>query len=209
MLKPRGHRLERFHIQDPDKYAKALSEAEFVNIMMECAEEYQRTGESVGQSFSRMFQAQTPEGLLLRKAHSAIRQANSPSVVTEQSVSKSDGSAYDRLMEKAERLRAFDPDLTLEQAFAKVYTNPANTELAQQERRENRPNPSTNYPYPGGSTRNHQTWRCVVSSHRGGLQRMSTAARDKCASVAGGKTTRTADGGQKLQSSRDRPTHLV
>jgi hypothetical protein len=57
-------------------------------------------------------------------------------------------SAYDQLVEKANNLRKFDPGLSFDQAFAKVFSNPVNKELAEQERRENRP-VSTEYP-PGG-----------------------------------------------------------
>ena len=52
-------------------------------------------------------------------------------------------SVRPQLMEKAEKLRKFDPDLSLDQAFAKVYTNPVNANLAEQERRENRPQSTT------------------------------------------------------------------
>jgi hypothetical protein len=92
--------------------------------------------------------------LLLRKGHAAVKQANYPAVVTVQPVRKDaahdNKAAYDQLVAKAERLRAFEPDLTLDQAFARVYTNPVNIDFAEQERKENRPRGSTNYPFPGG-----------------------------------------------------------
>ena len=125
--------------------------------MEEAAQEFQKAGESIAQSFSRMFSAQTHDGLLLRKAHAAMKQANFPSVVTvaptqvggkDATDTNNNGAAYDQLVAMAERLRAFAPELTLEQAFARVYTSRANSDLAEQERRENRPGASTNYPMP-------------------------------------------------------------
>jgi hypothetical protein len=139
-------------VLEDEQYAKAITEKEFVDMLMECAKEYQRTGESVGQSFSRMFSADTPEALLLRKAHAAVRQANFPKVVTALPVSKSAGSAYDQIVAKANRLRELEPGLSFDQAFAKVFTDPANVNLTTEERRQNRPGPgaSTSYPMPGG-----------------------------------------------------------
>jgi hypothetical protein len=49
-------------------------------------------------------------------------------------------SAYDDLMIKAEEMRKKDTGLSKEQAFAKVYADPANADLAKRERAENRPN---------------------------------------------------------------------
>jgi hypothetical protein len=142
-------------ILEDDAYAKAVTEEEFTNMLMQEAIAWQREGESIGQSFSRMFSADTSEGLLLRKAHAAVKAANASPVVTE-SMSKSSfnklskrdsgSSAYDQLIEKAEQLRKFDPELSIDQAFAKVYTDKANRGLAEQERRENRPQ-STNDPW--------------------------------------------------------------
>jgi hypothetical protein len=51
---------------------------------------------------------------------------------------KSDrGSAYNDLMQKAEEYRDAHPELSIAQAFEKVFTAPANRELAKRERREN------------------------------------------------------------------------
>jgi len=48
-------------------------------------------------------------------------------------------SAYDELVAKADELRKKETSLTKEQAFAKVYADPANADLAKRERSENRP----------------------------------------------------------------------
>lgn len=47
-------------------------------------------------------------------------------------------SAYDELETKAAEYRKANPSLSLAQAFAKVYTDPANVKLAQKERAESR-----------------------------------------------------------------------
>ena len=53
---------------------------------------------------------------------------------------KSDrGSAYDDLMVKAEEYRNAHPELSISQAFAKVYTDPANLEISKRERMESAP----------------------------------------------------------------------
>jgi hypothetical protein len=138
-------------ILENDDIAKGISEHEFVAMLTEASREYHKTGESETQSFAHMFSAPTPEGLLLRQAHAAVKQANRAPMITEAPISKAshnETSAYDKLMEKAELLQKFDPDLSLGQAFAKVFTNPVNRGLAEQERRENRP-VSTEYPKGG------------------------------------------------------------
>jgi hypothetical protein len=75
-----------------------------------------------------------------------VKRANFPEVVTA-AVSKG-VAAYEQLMEKAERLRKSEPGLTSAQAFTKVYTDPANIALAQQERNEARPASGANTSYP-------------------------------------------------------------
>jgi hypothetical protein len=55
--------------------------------------------------------------------------------------------AYGELLVKAAELRKREPHLTKEQAFAKVYTDPANREMVERERRESAP------PIPPGRSR--------------------------------------------------------
>jgi hypothetical protein len=52
---------------------------------------------------------------------------------------RSEGSAYSELMQKAEAYRNAHPELSISQAFAKVFTAPANIELAKRERVESAP----------------------------------------------------------------------
>ena len=49
------------------------------------------------------------------------------------------GDALSELNEKAAQLRKVRPDLSPEQAFAKVYADPANRRLTARERRQNSP----------------------------------------------------------------------
>jgi hypothetical protein len=53
--------------------------------------------------------------------------------------SNSEGTAYGDLMEKAEEYRNAHPELSIAQAFEKIYTNRANIELAKRERIESAP----------------------------------------------------------------------
>ena len=48
-------------------------------------------------------------------------------------------SAYNHLMEKAEEYRNAHPECSISQAFEKVFTAPANRELAKRERVESAP----------------------------------------------------------------------
>ena len=53
--------------------------------------------------------------------------------------SNSEATAYDDLMVKAEEYRNSHPELSISQAFAKVYSDPANREIAKRERIESVP----------------------------------------------------------------------
>jgi hypothetical protein len=50
-----------------------------------------------------------------------------------------DATPHDAIMAKAHELRKNDPKLTIEQAYAKAYADPANAEIAKRERAQNRP----------------------------------------------------------------------
>jgi hypothetical protein len=53
--------------------------------------------------------------------------------------SNSEATAYGELMVKAEEYREAHPELSISQAFEKVFTAPANRELAKRERIESVP----------------------------------------------------------------------
>jgi hypothetical protein len=89
-----------------------------------------------GTSFAKMFTANDDDGLLLRKAVGACKTfATAPA--HKQAVGSS--GALAALEEKAAALRKAHPEMTREQSFAKIYTDPSNVGLVAWERQENRP----------------------------------------------------------------------
>jgi hypothetical protein len=153
-VKTHGVRAVCKHLLENDEAASAFTEEEFFQILMDDARKSQRPGESVGSAFSRVFSADTADGLLLRKAHAKVKEANCPSLSVNKAHLPSptqvggkdatdvntDGSkAYQQLAAMAEQLRASSPYMTFAQAFARVYSQPENAELAEAERRANRP----------------------------------------------------------------------
>jgi uncharacterized protein YfcZ (UPF0381/DUF406 family) len=111
-------------------------------------------------SFVKVFEAQDERGIVLRKAIMAARDAQFLSktataaslqpVSLKPRVSGFSGkpaqqnvndpkTALSQLAELVAAMRAANPDLTEAQAFATVYVDPANADLAARERAENRP----------------------------------------------------------------------
>jgi hypothetical protein len=148
-------------ISENNEAASAFTEEEFTQILMDDARKSQRTGESIGSAFSRTFSSDTADGLLMRKAHAKVKEANCPSLTVGKAhlpsptqvggkdatdVSTDGSKAYQQLAAMAEQLRASSPYMTFAQAFARVYTQPENAELAEAERRGNRPR-ANNDPY--------------------------------------------------------------
>jgi hypothetical protein len=127
-----------------DNDAHGVSEHEFTSLIMEEAKRK-------GQTFEKYFTA--PENLDIRKAH----QLTKSTLVDVQPISVGVGSsdnntdwqeAYAQLQEMAEKLRASAPYLSVSQAFARVFEDQKNAELAA--RAHKRPNASDagSYPYP-------------------------------------------------------------
>jgi hypothetical protein len=143
------------HILENDNAASAFTEQEFTDILMQEARHHQKPDETVGSAFSRMFSAPTADGLLMRRAHVKVKEANYPplsvnkaheytppptQVGGKDATNVNDGSvACGELAAMAEQLRASSPYLTFAQAFARIYTQPENAALAEAERRYNRP----------------------------------------------------------------------
>jgi hypothetical protein len=113
-----------------------------------------------GVSFSKLFEAQDEQGITLRKAIAAARDvqflSKTATAATLQPVSlkprvsgfsgkpaqqnvNDPKTALSQLAELVAAMRAANPDLTEAQAFATVYVDPANADLAARERAENRP----------------------------------------------------------------------
>jgi hypothetical protein len=92
---------------------------------------------------------------VLAKAVAVIKAWPSPMALTPTMVGGTDAllevsddtpSAYEKLLEMAERQRRAGE--TASRAFERVYLDPANRHLAEAERAQNRPRPTTNYPFP-------------------------------------------------------------
>ena len=111
----------------------SITEAEFTKMLTDFAP--RNPGERPDVAFARAFTAATPDGEILRKAHQAIRNAPLMAVTDV----NGPNTALAQLQRLAEQTRKASPALTREQAFAKVYTDPANAELVIRERKENRP----------------------------------------------------------------------
>jgi hypothetical protein len=89
-----------------------------------------RDGETPAQAFARVFTAPDDEGEMLRRA---VALAKGAAMIAPNS------SALAELNKLAKALRQRQPGLTEAAAFAKVYSDPSNFELAKRERLENRP----------------------------------------------------------------------
>jgi hypothetical protein len=105
-----------------------MTESELTEKIFEYAQLDRRDGETEAQCFSRVFGANTPESLLFRKA---VAVCNGRTLAV--SVGRDDNDAaqaYRKLERLAERERTRTPGLTPEQAFTKVFSDPANRQLA-------------------------------------------------------------------------------
>jgi hypothetical protein len=111
-----------------------LTETDFVALATEDAVR-KFPGEAADRAFTRMFTDGGADGLTLRRAHALVRaeQLYGPTV---KSADRGSNSAYGELLTKAEELRKVRPELSEAQCFAKVFSDPANIELAKRERRE-------------------------------------------------------------------------
>ncbi len=108
-------------------------------------------GERPDQAFARYYSA--PENLDVRKAIQLTKgfPRLMETVPTSTEVGATDveddsAEAYDKLVEMAEEQRRRAPTLTVAQAFARVFADPANAKLAAAAHR--RPAPTTNYEFP-------------------------------------------------------------
>jgi hypothetical protein len=99
-----------------------LTEKIFTHAQLDC-----RDGESPHQAFARVFAGNTPEGILFRKAVAVAKTADARPVGSEASIA---ARAYRELERLAEQHRARNSHLSPEQAFAKVFADPANKALA-------------------------------------------------------------------------------
>jgi hypothetical protein len=116
--------------------AYGITEEEFVQFATEDAVK-KFPDKTPDAAFTRMFTDGGSDGLVLRRAHAVVRaeQLYGP---TYAKADRSE-SAYNELMAKAEEYRNAHPELSISQAFEKIYTAPANVALAKRERVESAP----------------------------------------------------------------------
>jgi hypothetical protein len=103
-------------------------------------------------AFAKLFSDQSPDGVALRKAHTVIKDQM---VITPVFVGGADAravdnpkSALDELDALVSEQRARAPWLSISQAWAKVYEDPANRELTKRERAEARARMGDHPSYP-------------------------------------------------------------
>jgi hypothetical protein len=109
------------------------SKAAWFQVMKRLAEQDRKSDQSSEQAFAAFIQ--TPDGAELFKAHKSASGPDYQPVAVEVPIVKVD-SAYSRLKKIARDLCEENPDLTEGAAFLKVFTDPANRELAEQSKRE-------------------------------------------------------------------------
>jgi hypothetical protein len=127
--------------------AHGISEAEFTTLMTDEATRK-------GMSFEKYFTA--PENIDIRRAWSITKSTPVDKALVEvQPMSVGVGSsdnntdwqdAYAQLQEMAEKLRASAPYMSVSQAFARVFEDQKNAELAA--RAHKRPSATSSYPFP-------------------------------------------------------------
>lgn len=149
------HGLMRFAKFITEEGASGITEHEFTALVAEDAKRSKRAGESDDAAFARVFGAEGPDGVVLRKAHAVVKAASFPQMmdIVPTQVGGADATdvddatkAYEQVVALAAEMRAKSPELTTAQAFARVMQDPANRELANRAHR--RPAPTTSYPYP-------------------------------------------------------------
>jgi hypothetical protein len=121
-----------------------LSEAGFTQIVTDYAVRLHPslTPEA---AFTKAFDARDAAGALLRRAHAVVAgrlpddKERDDEEERERERDDDNGDALSEFNEKAAQLRKARPDLSPEQAFAKVFEDPANRRLAARERKQNSP----------------------------------------------------------------------
>ena len=107
-----------------------LTETEFVTLATEDAVR-KFPNKSPAAAFSQLFTDHGADGLTIRRAHRVVRDEQLGTVYAK--ADRSEGTAYNELMAKAAEYRSAHPELSISQAFEKIYTAPANIALAKRE----------------------------------------------------------------------------
>ena len=120
----------------------SISEFELTSLIVEQAKA-EHPDLTDAAAFSKAFGAASPAGETLRRAVAVAKGASAPTPASDDHDRDRDiGGGADALAElerHAERLRAAQPALSFEQAFARVYSDPQHAHLVRRERRQNNP----------------------------------------------------------------------
>jgi len=106
-----------------------LTEEELTEKIFAHAQLDRRANESPHQAFARHFSANDEQGRAFRKAIAVAKTADVRPVGSDDDDA---AQAYRKLERLAEQRRKREPGLSPEQAFAKVFSDPANKALADQ-----------------------------------------------------------------------------
>jgi hypothetical protein len=120
-----------------------ITEHEFVELATEDAQK-RFPDKSPAAAFAKLFTDGGVDSLILRKAHAVVKASHAeqmfgPTFPAVAKANRSKGTAYNELLAKAEELRNAHPELSISQAFEKIYTARNNVELAKRERIESAP----------------------------------------------------------------------
>ena len=142
-------------IINADNDAHGLSEEEYTRILTEHAQKLY-PAKTPDSAFATVFSDTGADGVMLRKAHAVVRLSAfgvQPTMVggldaqNAANDSTESSEAYKQLVDMAEKMRAASATpLSSDQAFARVFENPANAKLAA--KAHVRPRPTTSYPMP-------------------------------------------------------------
>jgi hypothetical protein len=125
-----------------------VTEHDLTKMIEEYALRSRLSGESPEQAFSRVFAADDAEGRLFRKAVAVAKQAPLQVVGDDATDSDDPAAAVAQLERLAAALRRHSPELTEEQAFDRVFVDPANAALAARAHRRPTANAKNAFPFP-------------------------------------------------------------
>jgi DNA-binding ferritin-like protein len=142
-------------IINADNDAHGLSEEEYTQILTEHAQKLFPDKTPDG-AFAKLFSDNGADGTLLRRAHAVVKlsvfdiqptQVGGIDAMNAANDDTESSEAYKQLVDMAEKMRAASATpLSSDQAFARVFENPANAKLAA--KAHVRPRPTTSYPMP-------------------------------------------------------------
>jgi hypothetical protein len=125
-----------------------MGEDELTKMIFDYAQSGRLNDETPQQAFTRAYTAPTAEGQLLRRAVAVAKQFSMTVQVDVNDDDDNAEEAYAQLQQLAEEQRRRSPELTTDQAFAKVFADPANAALAAKAHRRPVANAQNVFPFP-------------------------------------------------------------